>query len=239
MNEITTLNGLTNASSLTTLQGLITANALTNASSLGTLAGLKSAASLAVVGTIDIGVWQGDTISVAYGGTGATAAANTANGVVVLDASGYCPNNSVDTGALKTTTGEITGTLDASEGAIVGSRDSAIAAYTTVLTIHNISSGDYKRSVTLPGGTYSFFPQFYYNSSVGYWQTRYVTSSGIDYWIFLLVNKFTNRIVCLYQAQDHPSYGNGGDFMTMAHPFPGYNQRLQEFNKRQHIDFTS
>ena len=43
-----------------------------------------------------------EVLSTAAGGTGATAAANAANGVVVLDASGYLPNSSVNYTALIT-----------------------------------------------------------------------------------------------------------------------------------------
>jgi hypothetical protein len=115
-----------------------------------------------------------------------------------------------------------------------------------------------KYNVTLPGGTYGFYPQVKGNSAthfdsnifahggsesyitnigftnggdgnvVCYAQQRYVTSSGEDYWIFLLIDKETKDIVSAYAAPDHPAYGNGGNFNKVPHPFPDYDATKQE-----------
>lgn len=53
-------------------------------------------------------------------------------------------------------------------------------------------------------------------------QQRYVTASGEDWWIFLLIDKDTKGIISAYSAADHPAYGNGGDFEKIPHPFNGY-----------------
>ena len=61
-----------------------------------------------------------------------------------------------------------------------------------------------------------------------YARQRYVTASGEDMWIFLLVDKNTKEIIGAYQAPDHPAYGNGGDFDKVPHPFVGYDSNTQE-----------
>jgi len=176
------------------------------------------------------------TLPVGNGGTGATAAANAANGVVVLDASAYVPNNSVDTGALKTATGEVSAT------------------------------GNTGTLLTLPGGEYGFYPQVKISTGSGtvgivgvrnyagdwfqefalgssyatrisvstgsggtvYAKQRYVTASGTDHWLFLLVDKVTKGIVGACSASDHPAYGNGGDFDKLPHPFGSYDATKHE-----------
>ena len=55
-----------------------------------------------------------------------------------------------------------------------------------------------------------------------YAQQRYVTASGSDHWLFLLVDKVTKEIASSYSAPDHPAYGNGGDFEKVPHPFGNY-----------------
>ena len=61
-----------------------------------------------------------------------------------------------------------------------------------------------------------------------YAQQRYVTASGEDMWIFLLIDKATDEIVGAYAANDHPAYGNGGDFDKLPHPFGDYNTAKYE-----------
>lgn len=63
---------------------------------------------------------------------------------------------------------------------------------------------------------------------VGYAQTRYVTSSGEVYWIFILRDKETKNIISAYQAPDHPCFGNGGKPLLMHHPFPNYDPMKHE-----------
>lgn len=52
-----------------------------------------------------------------------------------------------------------------------------------------------------------------------YAQQRYVTASGQDHWVFLLIDKLTGDILAGYSAPDHPMYGNGGDINLVPHPF--------------------
>ena len=153
----------------------------------------------------------------------------------LVDLSGYIPDDSVDTTALKTTTGAISSTT------YVGEND------------------------TLPGGEYGFYPQIKMSDTTsGQWQStivgnkynqmsfagwttyatkitlsslngktmyaqqRYVTASGTDQWIFLKIDKNTKEILSAWQAPDHPSYGNGGDAEKLPHPFGSYDETKHE-----------
>jgi len=100
---------------------------------------------------------------------------------------------------------------------------------------------------TLPGGEYGFYPQTKvsgdgcnfqiayhltntsyatyfsigpYNGKTGYGQQRYVTSSGEIHWIFILRDNLTKEISSVWQAPDHPCFGNGGKPQLVPHPFP-------------------
>ena len=152
------------------------------------------------------------------------------NKIYVSGADNYLPDNTVDTTALKTSTGEVSTT------------DNNYTVY------------------TLPGGEYGFYPQFkkadnggscealfkkdnqgsvgtsyatlitLYNGtgSAIYARQRYVTASGTDLWIFLLLDKSTGKVISAYQAPDHPAYGNGGDFEKVPHPFNSYDETKHE-----------
>ncbi len=61
-----------------------------------------------------------------------------------------------------------------------------------------------------------------------YAQQRYVTSSGEVYWIFILRDKESKTIISLWQAPDHPCFGNGGDPVLVSHPFPDFDPRKHE-----------
>jgi hypothetical protein len=61
-----------------------------------------------------------------------------------------------------------------------------------------------------------------------YAQQRYMTASGEDLWIFLLVDKITKGIIAAYQAPDHPSYGNGEEPDKFPHPFASYDATKHE-----------
>ena len=108
-------------------------------------------------------------------------------------------------------------------------------------------------NLTLPGGEYGFYPQvngnvtahiaafpvtYAYttnialNVSVAGWtayaQQRYVTSSGEVFWIFILRDKITKEVKSMYQAPDHPCFGNGGKPLLVPHPFPDYDETKHE-----------
>lgn len=70
-----------------------------------------------------------------------------------------------------------------------------------------------------PGGAYTTRIYFYAIPNIAYAQQRYVTASGKDHWIFLLLDKDTKDIISAWEAPDHVSYGNGGDPMKVPHPW--------------------
>ena len=80
-----------------------------------------------------------------------------------------------------------------------------------------------------------------------YAQQRYVTSSGEVFWIFILRTKYDEEIqgkdvdgvplsyirpkgtiISMYQAPDHPCFGNGGKPLVVQHPFGSYDPETQE-----------
>jgi len=65
-------------------------------------------------------------------------------------------------------------------------------------------------------------------SFIGYAQQRYVTSSGEVFWVFILRDKSTKAIKAMYQAPDHPCFGNGGDPVIVPHPFRSYDKSTYE-----------
>ena len=113
-------------------------------------------------------------------------------------------------------------------------------------------------NLTLPGGSYGFYPQVRGNSSAtaidgriifgstgsasattniwlgltsggtAYATQRYVTSSGEVYWYFIKRDKITKEVISRYAAPDHPCFGNGGDPSIVKHPFPDYDPDLHE-----------
>ena len=106
-------------------------------------------------------------------------------------------------------------------------------------------------NLTLPGGEYGFYPQIKYSQgsmdaqianavaltgsyvtniylTVGGAQQRYVTSSGEVFWIFILRDKVTKDIISIWQAPDHPCFGNGGKPLLVPHPFPDYDETKHE-----------
>ena len=70
----------------------------------------------------------------------------------------------------------------------------------------------------------------YLNVSIatGYAQQRYITSSGEIHWIFVLKDKKTKKILSIYQAPDHPCFGNGGKPLLVQHPFGSYDEKQHE-----------
>jgi len=107
-------------------------------------------------------------------------------------------------------------------------------------------------NLTLPGGEYGFYPQVNgymsaqialtapvssyttniclaaYGSSGVSAQQRYVTSSGEVFWIFILRDKVTKDVISIWQAPDHPCFGNGGKPLLVPHPFPDYDETKHE-----------
>lgn len=108
-------------------------------------------------------------------------------------------------------------------------------------------------NLTLPGGEYGFYPQvsgWGMNAQIASTvivssyitnicltalgvsavsaRQRYVTSSGEVFWIFILRDKVTKDVISIWQAPDHPCFGNGGKPLLVPHPFPDYDETKHE-----------
>jgi len=83
----------------------------------------------------------------------------------------------------------------------------------------------------------------YSESDTIYAQQRYVTSSGEVFWIFILrvivdytetgvggelIEHKAGDIISMYQAPDHPCFGNGGKPLLVSHPFGSYDPDKHE-----------
>ena len=112
------------------------------------------------------------------------------------------------------------------QGAVLG------GAYATLITLgaNDGLGGGVDADLTLPGGTYGFYPQLKYVAGTRFVhaQQRYVTASGTDHWFFLLLERGTHKIIATYQAPDHPCYGNGGDYDERQHPFLNYDPLIHD-----------
>jgi len=93
----------------------------------------------------------------------------------------------------------------------------ASAAYVAYIASTNVSTS-YVSNIMLSGGS----------GTEAYAQQRYVTSSGEVFWIFILRDKATKDILSMYQAPDHPCFGNGGKPSVVQHPFGSYDPETQE-----------
>lgn len=103
--------------------------------------------------------------------------------------------------------------------------------------------------VILPGGTWGFIPFTNLNQSKTVdlvienvngnviadtiaagngnmwnytWYQRYITSSGREYWPFLICDKSSGKVVSLWCAPDHPAANNGKNTSNTPHPFSSY-----------------
>jgi len=154
--------------------------------------------------------------------------------IPVMGASGYMPDSSVDTTALKTTTVELSKTNgDFSQQTVTGGQYAfwPKIKMSTTNTSSNWYVGQLRAQTNLVGWTDYVHNVAMNGGEAGYtiyatW--TYVTASGTDYWLFLLVDKITKEIISSSFAQDHPAYGNGGDFDKMPHPFGSYDETKHE-----------
>lgn len=164
---------------------------------------------------------------------GSHASTTTGSAIIpIADASGYLPNDSVDTTALKTTTGEVststTDTLLTLPGGEYGFYPQIKASDGTSTWIISIAGrNDAAKTLTTSYATHINMARAG-GSGTFYAQQRYVTASGEDFWLFLLVDKKTGDILSAYASPDHPAYGNGGDFDSLPHPFCSYDKEEQE-----------
>ena len=57
---------------------------------------------------------------------------------------------------------------------------------------------------------------------------EYITASGEIYWVFILRDRITKKIMSMSAAPDHPCFGNGGKPTIVPHPFPEFDLTLHE-----------
>jgi len=131
-------------------------------------------------------------------------------------------NKVVNQSQLKTATGIVGGYTG--HYIIPGGEYAFMPAF-AVNNISEISAKFCNGAVVYPNNWYAFIylhliPE-YYNTFI-YAKFRYVTSSGTEYWIFVLYDKQQHKILASYDAPDHPCYGNGGDENKVPHPFMDY-----------------
>lgn len=148
-----------------------------------------------------------------------TATTSTASSIYVSDTSGYLPDATVDTGALKTATGEVNG---------AGNFVLSGGSYGFYPQIHSDGSNSNAWQIASGFNTGTYTTNIYHSAAQNYSQQRYVTSSGQDHWLFLLIDKVTKDIIGIYSAPDAPHYGNGGDYNKVPHPFGNYDPNLHE-----------
>lgn len=142
-------------------------------------------------------------------------------------------DNSVTTTKLKTATGEVSGnsativnlTLPGGEYGFYPQFKGSNASSDYVACLVGLSGVVFGPLTTSYVTNLCYYTQ---NARTLYAQQRYVTASGEDLWIFLLLDKTTNKIISAYQALDHPAYGNGGDFNKVPHPFGSYDSETQD-----------
>ena len=68
----------------------------------------------------------------------------------------------------------------------------------------------------------------YTESGTMYALQRYITSSGEIFWVFVLREKDTGKVLSVWMGPDHPCFGNGADPERVPHPFPDYNPDKHE-----------
>ncbi len=104
-----------------------------------------------------------------------------------------------------------TGNVGAASLAFLDSTAGIIVSTSYVTSIH---LGAYRSGYT--SGYYTYANQ------------RYVTSSGEVFWMFILREKVTKKIVSMSCAPDHPCFGNGGKPLLVPHPFGSYDPEIHE-----------
>ena len=162
---------------------------------------------------------RGDEITAVETELGADVAGSAADLVtrlaVVLADAGTLKADSVITTTLKTATVEVSGlgnhelTGSGSYGFYPQIKGTVNTAIMHVGTVNEGAS--YKTMMSFDNG-------------LSYGQQRYVTASGVDWWIWILTDKETNEIIRCNSSKDHPSFGKGGVPEEHPHPFSDYDE---------------
>lgn len=179
-----------------------------------------------VIGT-DVQAYDAQLADLADGSLSGAGTVNTS----ALTGSTYLPDDTVDYTALNTTTGTVDFTSSFGPSVLPGGAyafwpQSKVSAGTGYMVYGSEHTGSWNGTITSTSYTTNIAGQC--SGGTLTYQSTYVTASGVDMWIFLLLDKTTKEVIQSYQAPDHPAYGNGGDFGKMPHPFLGYDETKHE-----------
>ena len=143
---------------------------------------------------------------------------------------------SVTQAKLKTSTGAVS--LSGTEGAAgygnVALPGGEYGFFPQIKGSQNNSGGAhlYATSGNVSGPT-TYTTNVYLETQIGstytiYVQQRYVTSSGEVFWVFMLRDRKTKKVISTYCAPDHPCFGQGGKPLLVPHPFGSYDSDKHE-----------
>ena len=174
-------------------------------------------------------------------GTGISLSVNAEGGnetITITNSGMTIPSNSVGQSQLKTSYGEVGGSMGTYylPGGEYGfypqvAGTSTVPIYASISGFYELAGGGdeqrgvgsaaYVTTISLACREMALF----YNA---YAKQRYVTSSGEVFWIFFLRDKKTKAVIATWASPDHPCMGNGGKPLVISHPFPGYNPEKHE-----------
>lgn len=132
--------------------------------------------------------------------TGTTAAAST---IYVSDATNYLPDDTIDTSALKTATAEVSSNVDSADD-IDASAVGTYGFWPQMKQAEGVIARCYPGTTSTSYVTKLTVTRGGAGSQAAFAQFRYVTASGVDHWIFLLIDKSTEEIIIGWRALDHP-----------------------------------
>lgn len=138
-------------------------------------------------------------------------------------------NASVSQAKLKTSIGSVSNSSSAADRVLPGGQYGFYPQIKMATTEPHGTSCLIAREMVRGGWTtYRSNITLYVSGETLYAQQRYVTSSGEVFWIFILRDKITKEIISMYQAPDHPCFGNGGKPLLVPHPFSDYDETKHE-----------
>jgi len=161
------------------------------------------------------------------GQTGADPLPKTISGAITVAASGAMAlaDSAVSTAKLKYTSGTVSTATGNARLTLPG------GGFGFYPQIHR-SNEDYNVSATIlwggaagyVGGVATSATTYIYLGSANVGTTctatqTYIQASGPLHWVFLLRRKDTGQVLSMYEAPDHPCYGNGGSPLLVQHPF--------------------
>jgi len=188
-------------------------------------------------------IWDaaGDIIYGTGSNTGARLAKGTATQVLTMNAGATAPewatggvgDASVTQAKLKTSQGSVSIAVALSSSGITASLPGGEYGFTlqtkgtdSWVGFAGMAVAALTASYAVPGASFTNSNSMF--SKTGYAQQRYVTSSGEVHWVFILRDIETKEIRGMWQAPDHPCFGNGGKPLQVPHPFGSYDPLTQE-----------